>query len=232
MVNIAEVKPLHLLSEVAHYVVVDNDGSIVKAKHLGSGIVVDLSVKYVKELTKSADQYSKTVKVGKEDKHWTEKQIKDAEADGTLKAGHQVRVGDVRLEGIRTIWENIHSAQALAVGYIKQEKILSGKALKAARDKQADEALAKITAAQKAKKGVAKAALEAIQEIQEKPILPVQEGEERTLRGYKIQFTSRDGRYDCIDIDLPSNDPAKRIRPVNINTIKWLIFDDVRYEVE
>lgn len=30
-------------------------------------------------------------------------------------------------------------------------------------------------------------------------ILPYEEGEDRVLRGFKIQFESRDGRYNCVD---------------------------------
>ena len=52
------------------------------------------------------------------------------------------------------------------------------------------------------------------------------------LRGYKIQFESRDGRYDCVDMDITKTDKESGVRPVNINTIKYLIFDGVKYVVE
>lgn len=64
------------------------------------------------------------------------------------------------------------------------------------------------------------------------PISKVVEGEDRVLRGYKIQFESRDGRYNCIDMDITKTDKESGIRPVNINQIKWLIFDGVKYVVE
>lgn len=54
-------------------------------------------------------------------------------------------------------------------------------------------------------------------ELINNPILPYEEGEDRVLRGYKIQF-------ECVDM--------ADIRPVNINTIKWLIFNGVKYIVE
>lgn len=60
------------------------------------------------------------------------------------------------------------------------------------------------------------------------PVLPYEEGEDRVLRGYKIQFESRDGRYDCVDMDIVRTDKESGIRPVNINTIKWLIFNGVK----
>lgn len=59
-----------------------------------------------------------------------------------------------------------------------------------------------------------------------------EEGEDRVLRGYKIQFESRDGRYDCVDMDIVRTDKESGIRPVNINTIKYLIFDGVKYVVK
>ena len=60
----------------------------------------------------------------------------------------------------------------------------------------------------------------------------LKQGEDRVLRGYKIQFESRDGRYDCVDMDITKTDKESGIRPVNINTIKYLIFDGVKYVVE
>lgn len=82
------------------------------------------------------------------------------------------------------------------------------------------------------KKGVANAAKNLITELVNNPVLPYEEGEDRVLRGYKIQFESRDGRYDCVDMDITKTDKESGIRPVNINTIKWLIFNGVKYIVE
>ena len=82
------------------------------------------------------------------------------------------------------------------------------------------------------KKGVAERAKQLITELVREPILPYEEGEERVLRGYKIQFESRDGRYNCIDMDIARTEKEAGIRPVNINTIKWLIFDGIKYIVE
>lgn len=82
------------------------------------------------------------------------------------------------------------------------------------------------------KKGVANAAKNLITELVNNPVLPYEEGEDRVLRGYKIQFESRDGRYNCIDMDIQQTDKESGVRPVNINTIKYLIFDGVKYVVE
>lgn len=82
---------------------------------------------------------------------------------------------------------------------------------------------------QKSKKGVAEAAKKFAEELIKNPILPYEEGEDRVLRGFKIQFESRDGRYNCVDVDLPTDES---VRPVNINTIQWLIIDGKKYVVE
>lgn len=63
------------------------------------------------------------------------------------------------------------------------------------------------------------------------PILPYVEREERVLRGYKIQFDSKDGKYQCVGMDIERTEKEAGIRPVNINTIKWLIYDGIKYEV-
>ena len=82
------------------------------------------------------------------------------------------------------------------------------------------------------KKGVANAAKNLITKLVNNPVLPYEEGEDRVLRGYKVQFASRDGRYDCVDMDIVRTDKESGIRPVNINTIKWLIFNGVKYIVK
>lgn len=38
--------------------------------------------------------------------------------------------------------------------------------------------------------------------------------------------------YDCVDMDITKTDKESGIRPVNILTIKWLIFNGVKYIVE
>lgn len=58
------------------------------------------------------------------------------------------------------------------------------------------------------------------------------EGEDRVLRGYKMQFVSRDGKYKCLDMDIERSSKEDGIRLVNINTIKQLIFNGVKYVVE
>lgn len=225
-INLAEVKVGDVFSEQSHYVYEGRNGHTHKFKHLESGNVINLDNKYVEDLLDTADQYQKEIKVGKEDKRWTKKQIEDAKNSGEISSISSVREGDVRQEGIRSIWASIHSKQVFTVNFNKQSKELSNKQLTEMKNKQLQEAVAKITEAQKNKKGVAKVAEEAIVAIQQSPILPLQKGEERILRGYKTQFSSITGQYDVIDMDLNE----KRI--VNVNEINWLVIGGIKYTVE
>lgn len=54
----------------------------------------------------------------------------------------------------------------------------------------------------------------------------------RIGRGYKMQFVSRDGKYKCMDMDVVRGPKETGERLVNINTIKQLIFNGVKYVVE
>lgn len=198
------IKAGHLLSESSHYLIKRVEGSRLVCTHIESGDEVALGTEYALKYTNSADEYVDTVKVGKEDKK-----------DGT--------------PGIRTIFEQIHSAQVFTVCFTKQAKTKTVKALKAEKEAQREYAVELIEKAKKSKKSMAEAYKVALEYIQENPISDTVKGEERILRGYKIQFESRDGRYNCIDIDI--ND-ENNIRPVNINTIKWLIYGGIKYVVE
>lgn len=85
---------------------------------------------------------------------------------------------------------------------------------------------------EEAKKSMAVAYKEALEHIQNNPIKDFIEGEDRVLRGYKMQFVSRDGKYKCLDMDIERSSKEDGIRLVNINTIKQLIFNGVKYVVE
>lgn len=157
---------------------------------------------YLKNYANSADLFETTVKVTKEDKK-----------DGTL--------------GIRSIWENIHSGQIFTVCFKKQDKPKSKRKLQEEIDAIVEQFSNSIDTVKNNKKGVANAAKNLITELVNSPVLPYEEGE-----GYKIQFESRDGRYDCVDMDITKTDKESGIRPVNILTIKWFIFNGVKYIVE
>lgn len=207
MINdIKQLKEGAVLSENSHYIVQSFNSETAIVKHFESMENTVIGLGYLQKFTNSADLYSKVVKVTREDKK-----------DGTL--------------GIRSIWENIHSGQVFTVCFKKQDKPKSQKRLNAEIATLINDFSNQIDTIQKNKKGVADAAKRFAEELIKNPILPYEEGEERILRGFKIQFESRDGRYDCVDMDIEQTERESGVRPVNINTIKWLIYDGVKYEV-
>lgn len=210
---IGDINKGDIFSEISHYqfqgMSTDRSGGM-NFKHVESGETVTLNPNYVQNLLTTADQFFETREVTKEDKK-----------DGT--------------PGIRTIWEGIHSAKVFTVSFKKADTPVSATKLKKLREDQISTALAAIELAQKNKKGVANAAKAALSEIQNNPINAIEPGESRVLRGYKTQYESRDGRYNCVDMDLletSGGDLSKTIRPVNINTIEWLVFEGVKYIVK
>lgn len=196
-----------VISESSHYIVDRVAGSTAWLTHFESGEDVQIGISYLKNYTNSADLYDTTVEVTKEDKK-----------DGTL--------------GIRSIFENIHSSQVFTVCFKKQDKPKSKRKLQEEIDAIVEQFSDSIDTVKNNKKGVANAAKNLITKLVNNPVLPYEEGEDRVLRGYKVQFASRDGRYDCVDMDIVRTDKESGIRPVNINTIKYLIFDGVKYVVK
>lgn len=205
--QINQLKQGSIISESSHYIVNRVSGSTAWLTHFESGEEVQIGMSYLKNYTNSADLYDTTVEVTKEDKK-----------DGTL--------------GIRSIWENIHSGQVFTVCFKKQDKPKSKRKLQEEIDAIVEQFSNSIDTIKNNKKGVANAAKNLVTELVNNPVLPYEEGEDRVLRGYKIQFESRDGRYDCVDMDIVRTDKESDIRPVNINTIKWLIFNGVKYIVK
>ena len=205
--QINQLKQGSIISESSHYIVNRVSGSTAWLTHFESGEEVQIGMSYLKNYTNSADLFETTVKVTKEDKK-----------DGTL--------------GIRSIFENIHSGQVFTVCFKKQDKPKSKRKLQEEIDAIVEQFSNSIDTVKNNKKGVANAAKNLVTELVNNPVLPYEEGEDRVLRGYKIQFESRDGRYNCIDMDIQQTDKEFGVRPVNINTIKYLIFDGVKYVVE
>ncbi len=206
-VNIKEIEVGDIFSEESHYVVNKVAKDKVEFLHLESGKKVSLSNEYVANLLNTSDQYDNEVKVGKEDKK-----------DGT--------------PGIRTIFENIKSSEVFTVVFKKQDKPKTKKAIEAEKEAQRAEAVALIDKAKKAKKSMATAYKEALEFIQNNPVKDYIEGEDRILRGYKMQFVSRDGKYRCMDMDITRTDKETGERLVNINTISQLIYNGTKYIVD
>jgi hypothetical protein len=235
LIKINEMEVGDVFSEESHYVYLgnknaglDNNGNIVtnyQFRHLESNQVVNLDSKYVSELLTTADQYSEEVSVGREDKLWTQKQIDEAKNKGQLEADSTVREGDIKLKGIRNLWADIHTTRVFSVCFDKKGKELTKKAFNTAKEKQIQEALTNISSG--------KVTLEeAFKQIQENPVLSIEKGDERILRGYKVQFSSTNGFYDVIDMDIIDDGRGSNVRKVNINEIKWLVVDGIRYVVE
>ena len=200
-----EIKQGDILSESSHYRVKNILGSSVILEHFESKNEVSIDKDYLHNFCNTADSYIAEIKVTKEDKK-----------DGTL--------------GIRSIWENIHSSKVFTVCFKKQDKPKSKKKLQEEIDTIVEQFSNSIDAIKNSKKGVANAAKNLVTELVNNPVLPYEEGEDRVLRGYKIQFESRDGKYQCIDMDI--EDSENNVRLVNINTIKWLIIDNTKYIVQ
>lgn len=196
-----------IISESSHYIVKSIAGSTAKLIHFESGEEIQIGLSYLANYTHSGDNFEQVVKVTKEDKR-----------DGT--------------PGIRTIWESIHSGQVFTVCFKKQDTVKSQKRINYEIEAISQNFCDDIDKIQKSKKGVADAAKKFVEELIKNPILPYVEGEERVLRGYKVQFESRDGRYNCVDMDIVRSDKESGLRPVNINTIKYLIYDNIKYVVE
>lgn len=193
------------MSESSHYKVSADNGNLnFKLKHLESGDAVYIDEKYIHNYLESADDFTNEVKVTREDKK-----------DGTL--------------GIRSIFEGIHGSQVFTVCFKKQDTPKSQRKLNAEIATLISDFSKEIDTIQKNKKGVADAAKKFAEELIKNPILPYEEGEDRVLRGFKIQFGSRDGRYNCIDMNI---EDTNNVRPVNINTIRWIILGSTEYVVE
>lgn len=206
-IKVEDIRTGDIFSEESHYIVKEVLGDKVVFHHLESNKEVALSTPYVQKLLNTSDQYEKEVKVGREDKK-----------DGT--------------PGIRTIFESIKSSEVFTVVFTKQDKTKTKKLYESEKEAQRLEAIEIINKAKRAKKSMAVAYADALKYVQDNPIKDYIEGEERVLRGFKVQFVSRDGKYKCIDMDIKRTDKETGERLVNINTISVLVYNGVKYIVE
>ena len=200
-----EIKKGDILSESSHYKVKNILGSSVILEHFESKNEVSIDKDYLHNFCNTADSYITEIKVTKEDKK-----------DGTL--------------GIRSIWENIYNNKVFTVCFKKQDTKKSNKQFTTEVNALAEQMCKEIDQVKASKKGVADWAKKTLHALMSNPIPKIVEGEDRVLRGYKIQFESRDGKYQCIDMDI--EDSENNVRLVNINTIKWLIIDNIKYIVQ
>ena len=196
-----------MFSEESHYIVKAIHKDSIVFTHLESGKEVKLSTSYVQSLLNTSDQFHETKEVTREDKK-----------DGT--------------PGIRTIFESIKSSEVFTVVFKKQDKPKTKKQINEEREAQREKAIELIDKAKKQKKSMAVAYKTALEYIQDNPILDYVEGEKRVLRGFKLQFVSRDGKYRCLDMDIERTSKETGERLVNINTIEQLIYNGVQYIVK
>lgn len=218
MNNIKEIQKGDLFSEISYFSVVGVEPTCVKFKHLSTGTEVKLGNDYVAKLLHSADQFQDTITCGIEDKLWTQKQIDDS-------GRTDVNVGDVRVPGIKSIWDSVGD-KVFRVKFIKKGKALSKTAYTKAIQAKLAEATYTLEKAKTSKKGVTTVALELLEDLIRNPIVNVVPGEERILRGWKLQHDSMDGLYNVMDADLMEK------RVVNLNTIEWIIVGGVKYVKE
>lgn len=207
MNNYGKIKVGDIFSEESHYKVVSKSFIGLNFEHIESGTQVSIEKDYVEKLLKSGDQYTEVKEVTKEDKK-----------DGT--------------PGIRTIFENIHSGQVFTVTFKKQDKPKSTKKFNEEIDALVKDFCAEIDRVKSSKKGVADWAKRTFKVMALNPISTVEAGELRTLRGFKLQFNSRDGKYRCLDMDIERTDKETGERFVNINTITELIYNGIKYIVK
>lgn len=218
MINIKDIQPGDLFSEQPKYKVVKVNPTSVVFTHLATGTEVELGNDYVSNLLDSADVYNSELAVGIEDKLWTQKQIDDAKRT-------DVNVGDVRVPGIKSIWDSIGD-KVFRVKFIKKGKALSKTAYTKAIQAKLADATYTLEKAKTSKKGVTTVALELLEDLIRNPIISTVPGEERILRGWKLQHESMDGLYNVMDADLMEK------RVVNLNTIEWIIVGGVKYVKE
>lgn len=206
-INLDKIKIGDILYEESHYKVSAKRLNSLELRHLESNSLVTIENNYVQELLKSGDQYTEIKEVTKEDKK-----------DGT--------------PGIRTIFDGIHTGQVFTVTFKKQDTPKSSRKFKEEVDVIVQKVCEEIDKVKNSKKGVADWAKQTIYALMNNPISKIEEGEMRTLRGYKVQFNSRDGKYRCIDMDIEKTSKETGERLVNINTITELIYNGVKYIVK
>ena len=206
-IDIAKVKVGDIFSEESHYKVASIDNEGIHLHHLEGNMQVSLSRSYVANFLNTCDQFTHVVEVTKEDKK-----------DGT--------------PGIRTIFDSIKSSEVFCVVFKKQDKPKTKKQIADEKATQRDHAIGLIEAAKQQHKSMAEAYAIALSYIQDNPVQEVIEGEKRILRGFKVQFNSRDGKYRCIDMDIERTETETGERLVNINTIESLVYQGVKYVVK
>lgn len=198
-------------SEVSQYTVNDVNGDRCTVR-MKDGSEAVISTSYLNNFCICANGYENEVKVGKQDKYWTELQVSKLKdnPDG-------VRPGDLKQEGILTIWNSIPVGSVFTVVFTKADKPKTKKAIQAEKE----------SLVQKAQEIMfAQSALAMVEYVMANPVLDYTPGEERKLAGYKLAHKSVDGHYSVMDMDKNEE------RQVNAATISQLCYNGTLYKVE
>jgi len=218
---ISDIQPGHNFSELSHYTFVERTpaGMNVFLRH-GTNEYIEVSDQYVEEFMKTSDQYQTVQYVGKVDTFWTQNKIDKAIKDGIYTAETAPAVDSLHKKGIRTIFEEIDGKHVFSCMFKAQSKETKAQ-LEARKAEQRALLMTQV------RTGLNKSELNdlvetLISKAQDDPI--VKEERDRVLKGYKMQFKTTDGKYQCMDLTLDPPEP----RPVNINTLVWLVYDGVK----
>jgi len=162
MNNILDVQVSDLFSDISYLKTLAVHKDTVDFKHLSTGETVVLSHEYVEKLLSSCDQFQSEISCGIEDKLWTQKQLDDAK-------NLINKVGDVRVPGMKSIWDGIGS-KVFRVSYVKKGKQLSNTAYNKAIQEKLTQATYTLEKAKTSKKGVTTVALELLEELIRNPV--------------------------------------------------------------
>lgn len=243
--EIKDIEAGDLFYEKSHYVVLSKNDKSISFKHIQSNQVIELSNGYVLSLLDSADHYFSSIKIGKEDKVWTELQVNkekethqkanptlsELEINETLQKFNIV-TGGIKQKGLKSLWSEISISELFTVCFKKSDT----KKTKAEREKYKLDLQKQLMSSTNYQSLISNKDLntsvlgdllnEIIDNSIKNPYTELKSGELRTLRGYKLQNTSDNGLYNCMDLDINES------RPVNLNTIQWIIYKGIKYELE
>lgn len=124
---------------------------------------------------------------------------------------------------LQNLFHTIQPKDLFTVCFTKQEKMLSKKQIEDNKSKQLTDLTSKILKAKKDKKNVTNIALEALREAIDNPVLDYVDGEERVLKGFKINNELIGSCYRVFDFE------KKDIRNVNPSSILWIIHNGIKY---
>ena len=198
MLKFKEIAKGDFFSENPYYQVEKVHTDSVDFKVLGTDQIINVDNEIIEANFHSSDIYSKEVMLTKTGK-------KDGSAPG-----------------IRQVFEE-YGSDICTVVFYKADTKKSKTVYKKELGEQASKAAALIEKARSGKKSMLTAAVEEISKIQANPILDFIPGELRVMTGYKIGFTSTDGKYAFMDVEKGQQ------RLVNINTIVSFTGNDTKY---